>query len=183
MADHDTLAPSAWVMRWAHLVSRGARVLDLACGHGRHARLFARRGCTVTAVDRDAAALEALAAIGGIRTLHVDLELGPWPFGADQFDGIVVTNYLFRPRLGLLAEALSVGGVLIYETFMLGNEAFGRPRNPEFLLRENELIEVFGASLTPIAFEQGAIHGPRPAVIQRFVGVRATPAARVALAN
>ncbi len=162
----DTQAPSAWVARWAPLVERGP-VLDVACGGGRHARYFAGRGLEVVAVDREAQALG-----GSIRFVQADLEDGsPWPFAGQRFAGIVVANYLHRPLLPLLEEALAEGGVLIYETFMLGNERYGRPSNPAFLLRPGELLEAFGA-LTVAGFEQGLVERPKKAVVQRLCAVR-----------
>lgn len=165
--------PSAWVSRFSPLVADGGDVLDLACGGGRHARLFAARGCRVTAVDRDAGLLAALAAVPGIETLAADLENAPWPLAGRDFDGIAVTNYLHRPLFSHLLAALRPGGVLIYETFMLGNERFGRPGNPDFLLRPGELLEWLAPALTIVAFEQGQVERPKPAVLQRVCGIRA----------
>ena len=171
MSTHDNPAPSPWIQRFAALIPPGGNVLDLACGHGRHSLLLAETGYCVEAVDRDAAALATLAGFAGITLRAVDLEGDAWPYGSPQFDGIVVTNYLFRPRLGLLIEALRPGGVLIYETFMLGNEVFGKPSNPEFLLRPGELLEVLRPRLSVVAFEQGFVDTPRPAVIQRICAI------------
>lgn len=126
----------------------------------------------MVAADRDAQVLAGLAGHAAIRLLPGDLETGPWPFAGQSFDGIVVANYLFRPRLPLLATALAPGGVLIYETFMRGNERFGRPSNPDYLLRPDELLEVFGGRLAVVAFEQGEVAAPRPAVVQRLCAVR-----------
>jgi hypothetical protein len=86
------------------------------------------------------------------------------------YDGIVVANYLHRPLLRPLAALMAPRGVLIYETFMVGNERFGQPRNPDFLLRPGELLETF-AALTVVAFEQGEIIRPRPAVVQRIAAL------------
>jgi SAM-dependent methyltransferase len=172
-SSHEIQSPSAWVVRWAPLVRPGAAVLDLACGAGRHARHFAARGATVVAVDREAAALAALSAVTGILTRVVDLEGVAWPFAPASFDAVVVANYLHRPLLGPIQEALRPGGVLIYETFMAGNERFGRPSNPDFLLRPGELLEVVQGRLEVAAFEQGEVATPRPAVVQRICAVRA----------
>lgn len=158
--------PSEWVLRWAPLVERGP-VLDLACGGGRHSRLFADRGMQVVAVDREDQVLPE-----EIRFVKADLENGnPWPFAGQRFAAIVVTNYLHRPLFAHLAAALEEGGVLIYETFMIGNEKFGRPSNPQFLLRPGELLQAFGA-LDVAGFEQGRVERPKPAMIQRLCAQR-----------
>lgn len=168
--------PSAWVQRFAPLIARGGVALDLACGQGRHARLLAGLGHAVEAVDRDAAALAGLAGVPHVATRQSDLEGGPWPFAGRTFSAIVVCNYLHRPLFPLLVEALADGGVLIYETFMRGNERFGRPSNPEFLLRPNELLEAFGPASCPqlvvVAFEQGEAAEPKQAVVQRLCAVK-----------
>lgn len=169
---HDQLAPSAWVCRFARLIAAGGTVLDLACGQGRHARYLAGLGYRVEAVDRDNAALAALAGVAGIATRCADLEGSPWPYEAGRFDGIVVTNYLYRPLIADLLRALRRGGVLIYETFALGNEKLGRPSNPEFLLRSHELLQWVEGRLQVLAFEQGQVELPKPAVIQRICAVQ-----------
>jgi SAM-dependent methyltransferase len=169
---HNSLEPSAWVARFAPLIPPQGDVLDLACGNGRHARLLAALGQRVEAVDRDAASLAGLAGIDGIQTRCADLEGGAWPFYGRGFDGIVVTNYLHRPLLPNLFGCLNEGGVLIYETFMVGNEQFGKPSNPAFLLRSGELLDLVRGRLRVLAFEQGEVDQPRPAVIQRIVARR-----------
>ena len=168
---HGALAPSAWIARFAALVPAGARVLDVAAGRGRHARLFAARGALVVAVDVDADALASLVAVPGVTTLVADLEGGAWPFAGAAFDAIVVANYLHRPLFAHLLDALAPDGVLLYETFAIGNEAFGRPSNPAFLLRENELLELARERLSIVAFEQGRVDRPRLAVVQRIAAV------------
>lgn len=170
---HGAEAPSPWVLRFAAGVPPGSRVLDLACGRGRHARLFAEQGCAVDAVDVDAEAGAALAGMPGIRFLCADLEAGPWPYAGRRFDAVVVTNYLHRPLLPLLAESLASGGMLIYETFVVGHERFGRPTKPDFLLRSRELLEVFAPLLAVLAFEEGVVSLPRPARVSRLCAVRA----------
>lgn len=160
--------PSLWVERFAPLIPPGGRVLDLACGRGRHARFLAARGHAVEAVDRNAGALAALADTAGVSTREADLEGGPWPYFGHAFDGIVVTRYLHRPLLPNLLAALGEGGILIYETFMVGHERFGKPENPAFLLRAGELLELVRRRFTVIAFEQGEVNEPHPAVVQRI---------------
>ena len=171
--------PSAWVRRFAPLIAAGGSVLDLACGYGRHARFLEDSGRRVVAVDRDAQALAGLADRAGIRALQADIENGDWPCGAQRFAGIVVVNYLHRPLFPRLVEALDEGGVLIYETFMSGNERFGRPSNPDFLLRPDELLDVFGQQLRVVAFEQGEVAQPQPAILQRLCAVKGGEPARL----
>jgi SAM-dependent methyltransferase len=169
MAKHMSEKSSLWVERFLRRIKSGGDVLDLACGRGRHSLLLQAAGYRVEAVDRDVGAL-AEVAVGtpGIRTRKADLEADSWPYEGRRFDGIVVTNYLFRPLFPHLLAALAADGVLIYETFMTGNERFGKPSNPEFLLRPGELLEVARGRLTVIAFEQGEVATPRPAVVQRL---------------
>jgi len=166
MTGHDELTtPSAWVARWAALIPTG-KVLDVACGSGRHSRFLLARGHEVVALDRDPLALE------GLRFVSADLEDGsPWPLPGERFHGIVVTNYLHRPLFALIEEALAPGGILIYETFMQGNERYGKPSNPAFLLQPGELWRAF-AGLHVIAFEQGRAQEPKPAMIQRLCAAR-----------
>lgn len=167
-------APSPWVVRCANCLPAGGRVLDLACGGGRHALWLAARGFRVDAADRDTAALRALAGAAGVVPVEADLEIGPWPFEADRYDAVVVTNYLFRPRLPELLACLRPGGVLVYETFMRGNERFGKPSNPDFLLHEGELLALVRDRFSVVAFEQGEIAKPKPAMVQRICAVKGT---------
>ena len=147
-------------------------MLDLACGYGRHARYFAARGANVLAVDRDAAALATLDGQARIATRALDLEAGGWPLPGERFDAIVVVNYLHRPLFPSLLAALAEDGVLIYETFARGNEAYGRPSNPDFLLEPGELLQLAARGLTVVAFEQGVVSKPDPgAVVQRLAAV------------
>lgn len=186
MSSHLALDnPSPWVRRFAPHIPAG-RVLDLACGTGRHAKLLAWLGHAVTAVDRDAQALSAAAA-PGIDTLQIDLENGfnagmASLFAAGSFAGIVVTNYLHRPLFPHLLCSLAPGGMLIYETFAKGNERFGKPSNPDFLLETGELLEVVRRSAEPmhvLAFEDGYVAEPKPAMVQRICAVRSFPGMRL----
>ncbi|MGE0748167.1 MAG: class I SAM-dependent methyltransferase [Rhodospirillales bacterium] len=161
--------PSAWVVRFAALIAPGGACLDLACGGGRHARLLAGRGYPVTAVDRDSDAIAALRTVPGVEATAADLEGGTWPLAGRQFAGVVVANYLHRPLFPAILDALAPGGVLIYETFAAGNERFGRPRNPDFLLRPGELLDAVRGRLTVVAYEHGVTE--RPAVVQRLCAV------------
>ena len=168
-------APSPWIARFAPLIPAGGEVLDLACGGGRHARLLAGLGYRVEAVDRDADALARLAGVDNVTTRCADLEGGPWPYYGCGFDGIVVSRYLYRPLLPLIFNCLNEGGILIYETFMVGQEQYGKPSNPAFLLRPGELLEMVRNRFPVIAFEQGEIAGDVPQVIQRICVRRGRP--------
>jgi SAM-dependent methyltransferase len=172
---HGPAGPSPWVCRFAPLIRPGGRVLDLAAGTGRHTIFLRQLGHEIVAADRDVAALAALPADPGIAITAIDLENGAlWALGRG-YDGIVVTNYLHRPLFAALQDALAPGGILIYETFALGNERFGRPSNPAFLLRPGELLDAF-RNLTVVAFEQGSVERPKPAVIQRIAAIKGNPA-------
>ncbi len=170
--------PSDWVRRFAPRIAVGGSVLDVACGSGRHARFLAAQGLQVLAVDIDAVALEPLKDIAGIRRHAADLEGSPWPFAGQTFDAVVVTRYLHRPLLALMVDALAPDGVLIYETFAAGNERFGRPRNPEFLLQPGELLELARGRLRVLAFEDLYVELPKPAMMQRICAVRAAVAGK-----
>lgn len=167
--------PSAWVARFAGLIAPGGTVLDLACGHGRHARFLEAGDWRVMAVDRDAAALAGLAGHSGIEAVEANLESGAWPLGTRRFDGIVVANYLHRPLLPVLADSLEPGGVLVYETFARGNERFGRPSNPDFLLAPGELLELARGKLRVVAYEDLVVEAPRPSAVQRLCARREDP--------
>lgn len=171
---HDLDKPSAWVTRWADRVPFGGRVLDVACGSGRHARYFASRGHPVVAVDRDPVALGRLAGVPGVTTRRADLEQGDWPCPGEQFAGIVVTNYLHRPLFAHLLPALAPAAVLIYETFAEGSERFGRPSNPAFLLRPGELLDIARGRLRVLAYEDLQVNDPRPAMVQRICAINST---------
>ena len=179
---HPLSPPSPWVERFAPLVRAGGPVLDLACGGGRHLRLFHRRGHPVVGLDRDLGGVTDLEGTAGVTLVQADLEradleagdsagrLGPLPADA-RFAGIIVTNYLHRPLFPALLAALEPGGVLIYETFADGNARFGRPSSPDFLLRRGELLEAVRGTLQVVAFEQGEASAPKPAVVQRICAV------------
>jgi SAM-dependent methyltransferase len=162
------IAPSPWVVRWAPLVAQGGSVLDVACGNGRHVHWFAARGCVVTAVDRDAAALAALHSQATV--IVADIEGGPWPVAGREFDAVVVTNYLWRPLLPAIVACVAPGGVLLYETFAAGNETVGKPSRPDFLLQPGELLRAT-AGLRIVAYEDGFLDGP-PRFVQRVCALR-----------
>jgi SAM-dependent methyltransferase len=151
--------PSDWVLRWAQAWRDrdGVTALDLACGSGRHLRLLAGEGVAVTGVDRDAAALATLAGLSDrVELIEADIEQSPWPLTDRVFDVVLVTNYLWRPLLPRVVEAVAPGGWLIYETFTDGQQTVGRPARPDFLLRPGELLAAVDG-LRVIAYEDGFI--------------------------
>ncbi len=174
---HGQEPPSAWVQRWAHLLEPGSTVLDVACGHGRHMAYLADLGHQLTGIDRNAEALASAAAHG--RVVQADIENGPWPL-SETFDGLVVTNYLWRALFPQLLSAVKPGGVVIYETFAQGNESVGKPSRPDFLLAPGELLQVF-CDWRVVAYEHGFLASP-DRYVQRIVAVNAhEPLARYAL--
>jgi SAM-dependent methyltransferase len=167
--------PSPWVERFGSDVVSPGPVLDVACGGGRHTRWFASRGYDVVAVDRDLTAVADLVTAPNVELVETDLEEGsPLPFGPRTFGAVVVTNYLWRPILDAIVDAVAEGGWLLYETFALGNERFGRPTNPDFLLRPGELLELARThELRVVGYEDVEVEAPRPALVQRLAAVRA----------
>ena len=163
--------PSPWIVQWAGLVPLGAAVLDVAAGGGRHSLFFAGRGHRVTAIDRE---VSALASHANLEVVVADLEDGsPWPLPGRTFGAVVVTNYLHRPLMPKLLDAVQKGGgVMLYETFMEGNERFGRPSRPDFLLKDGELLELARGCLSVVAYEARLISEPRMAMVQRIAARR-----------
>ena len=163
--------PSPWVARFFSGIRENGRVLDVACGAGRHLVMGASTGRRMVGIDRDIAPARAQVTGLGVKLIEADLEAGgPFPFPAASFDGVVVTNYLWRPILPAIVASVASDGVLVYETFALGNEAYGRPSNPAFLLRPGELLAATANQLCVIAFEQGRLTEP-DRVVQRILAV------------
>lgn len=171
-------AASPWVQRWSALVPDGASVLDVACGPGRHVRWLAARGARVTAVDRDAMALEPLRTLPNVEVIVADIQAGAWPLPGRQFDAVVVTNYLWRALLPTIVASVAEGGVLIYETFARGNETIGRPANPDFLLAPGELLRA-ADGLRVIGYEDGFVAAEPQRFVQRIAAVRERGAAGI----
>ena len=170
--ENRTPMVSNWVRKYISLIPSKKLVLDLACGSGRNTRFLLDQGYTVVALDKDISQLADISGELNLRKYKFDLETSAkFPFNKQEFSGIIVTNYLHRPLFGDLINALSHGGVLIYQTFMSGHEAYGRPSNPNFLLKINELNDVFANKLDVVAFEQGYEENPKPAVIQKICAV------------
>jgi SAM-dependent methyltransferase len=175
--NHGGEAPSAWVRRWSHLAPPGGRVLDVACGLGRHVRWFLEKNHPVSSVDRSEAAISFIKSttpVDRVEAVQADIEQGPWPFAGRSFDAVVVTNYLWRPLLPVIVQSVAPGGVLIYETFAAGNETVGKPSRADFLLQPGELLAAC-AGLRVVAYEDGFVDHP-PRFVQRIAAVRPNPA-------
>jgi SAM-dependent methyltransferase len=173
---HGTEARSPWIARWAHLVPAGGEVLDVACGFGRHMRFFRDHGHPVVGVDRSPEAVAAVRDLG--EAYEADIENGPWPFTGRRFAGVVVANYLWRPLMPAIVASVAPGGVLLYETFAVGNETVGKPSRPDFLLRDGELLSAC-ANLRVVAYEHGFLDSP-PRFVQRIAAVNPGQAAQPA---
>jgi SAM-dependent methyltransferase len=170
---HGHGAPSPWLQRWAHLLPAGGTALDLACGSGRHLRWLAAQGLRPTGIDRDAAALAAvadLAQAGTAELIAADVENGPWPCPGRTFDLVVVTNYLWRSLWPQLLASLAPGGLLLYETFADGNQTVGKPSRPDFLLKPGELLSRC-QGLHIVAYEHGFLDAPAR-FVQRVAAVQ-----------
>jgi SAM-dependent methyltransferase len=159
--------PSPWILRFLPLAKPGGTALDVASGSGRHSQLLLQQGMTVTAIDREP---ERQPDAQHLAKIAADLETDAgWPLGGQRFDLVVVTNYLHRPILAGIVGAVAPGGLLLYETFAAGNERFGKPSNPDFLLRPGELkAAALAGGLEVIAYEEVELGAPRPAVVQRI---------------
>ncbi|MBV6633773.1 MAG: class I SAM-dependent methyltransferase [Alphaproteobacteria bacterium] len=170
-------AASPWVQRFLPLIPRGPLpVLDLACGEGRHLRLLIGQGYKATGLDKRITGLADILGEPALELIQRDLEDGSdWPLAGRQFGGVIITNYLHRPLFPNIIDVISPGGVLIYETFMVGHERIGRPSSPAYLLEPGELLTAFGERLQVVAFEQGEVSSPRQAVVQRIVARAPSP--------
>jgi SAM-dependent methyltransferase len=188
---HNSLSPSSWVTRFVHQIPKGVpfapRVLDYACGSGRHIQLLLEQGYAVLGVDHDQASLDLIKVPNsskpfGLELRCIDLEQGAFGLpGTEQFAGVVVTNYLYRPFLDDLFKLVAKGGCFIYETFAVGNAEYGKPSNPDFLLRPNELMEAVlqQNDFQVLAFEHGKIDQPKPAIVQRICAIRVQESATI----
>lgn len=183
---HGSESVSPWVARWSHLVAPGSSVLDVASGAGRHTVHFLKQNCHVTGIDIAQVAIDLVAnqlsseQADRCRLICADIEDKAWPLPNEQFDAVVVTNYLWRPLLPILLSSLRPGAVMIYETFSAGNETVGKPSRADFLLRHGELMDMAkGSQMSVVAFEEGFLPHP-PRFVQRIVAVAQLPELAVA---
>lgn len=164
------LAPSPFIMEWFPKIPFDGHVLDIACGKGRHTRAALDAGMKVTAIDKDTSGLRDLLTNPNLEIITSDLETKRWPLDARTFDAVIVTNYLWRPLFPYIVNAISSGGHVLYETFAIGNEKFGKPGNLGFLLQPGELINAFQDSCQTLEFWEGLEVDPKSAYRQRYAG-------------
>ena len=137
-------------------IKKKINLLDFASGNGRNCIPLSKNNIIVTAIDKDQEKLNNYKNLNNINTICFDLETNEeWPLVREYFDVIIVVNYLYRPKIKKLIKLLKKNGLLFYETFSLGNEKYGSPKNPNFLLKDKELLEIFCQDLLPLSFYDG----------------------------
>ena len=143
-------------------------LLDFASGNGRNCIPLSNKNVFVTAIDKDQNKLNKYKNLNKINTICFDLESKQkWPLVKENYDVIIVVNYLYRPKIKKLITLLKKGGFLFYETFSIGNEKYGSPKNPNFLLKDGELLNIFGDKLLPLSFYDGHTDFGKIAIKQR----------------
>ena len=165
---------SPWIEKHVNLIPKDQAVIDVACGNGRHSLFFLEQGYEVIAVDIDTSVIAGNEGRSGLSIVQADLEGAPWPFRPESVGAIVVVNYLWRPLFSHLRETLKPGGILLYDTFAQGNEKYGRPRNPDFLLMPGELSEQLSQNFDIIDSFDGYIENPVPACRQSIAARKRT---------
>jgi len=156
-----------WILSARKWLPATGRALDLAAGGGRHTQFLLDLGLDVVAVDIDTSRLQETG-MQGADILTADLETEVWPFLEEDFDVVLVSNYLWRPHFSEIRRSLKPGGMVLWDTFAVGNEAYGRPSNPQFLLREGELLEAF-SGFQILDFAEGYVEVPSPSVRQSII--------------
>ena len=166
---------SRWVAENQKFIKRNGLILDLACGSGRNGKFLLEKGFNVVFLDRDISLLGWVPKASRSQVVKHDLENGTrWCFLPCSFDAVVVTNYLYRPIFADLLSIIEEGGVLIYETFSKGNEIYGRPKNPNYLLQPEELIDIVRPSMRIISFKEGYSDEGRKSITQKIVAIKRT---------
>ena len=166
----NKLKPSNWIINQVDAleISKKNNILDFASGNGRHAINLVKSYSRITAIDKDVNKLNLYKNTENINTICFDLETDEeWPLGKESFDVIIVTNYLYRPRIKELTSLLKKDGFLFYETFAVGNEKYGKPTNPAYLLKKRELINIFKNKFEIIYYFQGKVVSDKISIIQR----------------
>ena len=161
------LSISTWVEGAEKWLPKQGVALDVAAGKGRHTVHLNQAGLDVVAVDINIADLQALSS-PSVSVVSADLEGEAWPFQADAYDLILGVNYLHRPLFSSVRDSLKPGGIVIWDTFAAGNEKYGRPSNPNFLLQEGELLKFF-EGFQILDFADGFVETPKPAMRQSII--------------
>ena len=164
------LNPSSWIVEQIRNLQplKQLQALDFASGEGRHCINLANSNIIMTAIDKDNKKLEQYKNLDNIHTINFDLETNEkWPLKKNYYDVILVVNYLYRPKIKYLTHLLKEGGYLFYETFAVGNEKYGRPSNPDYLLKHNELIDLFKSKFEIMSYFHGKVTSDKTSVIQR----------------
>ena len=163
--------PSKWIMEQIesiNIVKNNINILDFASGYGRHSVKLANEGKYVTCIDKDQEKLNFYKDLTNIQAICFDLENNnKWPLKHQGYDIVIVTNYLYRPKIKDLANLVNKNGYLLYETFSEGNERYGRPKNSNYLLKERELIDLFENTFDVIDYFNGFTKEPKESYIQR----------------
>ena len=164
---------SNWVSENYNHIKKKGLILDLACGSGRNGKFLLEKGFDVVFLDRDTSQLDWVPEPFRSQVIKHDLEAGTsWGFSSCSFDAVVVTNYLYRPIFPDLLSIIDEGGVLIYETFSKGNEIYGKPTNPNYLLEPEELIDLVRPSMRLISFKEGYSNEGKESITQKIVAVK-----------
>lgn len=163
---------SPWILKYGSLIPKERPILDVACGSGRHSFYMQDLGYEVVAVDKDITAINANQFQSNISIFEADLERYLWPFSEQIFSGVIVVNYLWRPLFQNIIDSVVPGGVLLYDTFAQGNEKFGRPRNPDFLLAPEELKNLCRKKFDIIDYFHGVTKSPEPAMRQSIAAIK-----------
>ncbi len=148
--------------------TQGKPILDLACGNGRNGLYLHNQHLPVTFADKNSMALDLLQTERGLRKdqcWKVDFETGEQILAPNSLQAIVVFRYLHRPLMNQIKAAIEPGGLVIYETFTTDNRQFGKPNHDEFLLKKNELKEVF-AEWDCLHYFEGIKYNPDRAIAQ-----------------
>ncbi len=171
--------PNDWLVAHTGILPTAGQALDLACGEGRDAVFLATRGLTVEAIDGSAVALAkgrqlAAARAATVTWRHLNLE-GGWLPERHTYALITCHNFLHRPLLAALPDALTPGGILIYATYLTGQERYGHPANPAHLLRPGELRQAC-TGLEILAYQEGTTRCCGQPAMRAAVVARKTPA-------
>ena len=162
--------PTTWIIEQIKLLApkRKIQILDFASGNGRNSIHLAEKNRNITAIDKDSMKLVQFDHLDYINTICFDLETNQnWPLKEKYYDIIIVVNYLYRPKIKKLMNLLKNGGYLFYETFSVGNERYGSPKNLNFLLKDRELVNLFSKKNEILSYFNGKVIEEKMSIKQR----------------